>query len=96
MALEGGAGHSFGGATLRQEYALQLFRAPLILHQRVRTLLGQSLAFARRTGAPHGLVPFRTRKLKVVLDTRATSWAGVRSRTPTTCWPTGSPSWHVH
>jgi transposase len=42
---------------------LQLFRARLILHERVRTLFGQSLAFARRTGY------FRTRKLKVVLDT---------------------------
>jgi Transposase DDE domain len=40
-----------------------LFRARLILHERVRTLFGQSLAFARRTGY------FRTRKLKVVLDT---------------------------
>jgi Transposase domain (DUF772)/Transposase DDE domain len=42
---------------------LQLFRARLILHERVRTLFGQSLAFARRTGY------FCTRKLKVVLDT---------------------------
>jgi hypothetical protein len=42
---------------------LQLFRARLILHERVRTVFGQSLAFARRTGY------FRTRKLKVVLDT---------------------------
>jgi hypothetical protein len=40
-----------------------LFRARLILHERVRTVFGQSLAFARRTGY------FRTRKLKVVLDT---------------------------
>jgi hypothetical protein len=42
---------------------LQLFRARLILHERVRTVFGQSLAFARRTGY------FRSRKLKVVLDT---------------------------
>jgi transposase len=42
---------------------LQLFRARLILHERVRTVFGQSLAFARRTGY------FQSRKLKVVLDT---------------------------
>ena len=42
---------------------LQLFRARLILHERVRTVFGRSLAFARRTGY------FRSRKLKVVLDT---------------------------
>jgi hypothetical protein len=42
---------------------LQLFRSRLILHERVRTVFGQSLAFARRTGY------FRSRKLKVVLDT---------------------------
>jgi hypothetical protein len=42
---------------------LQLFRARLILHERVRTVFGQSLAFARRTGY------FRSRKLNVVLDT---------------------------
>src|SRR5215213_5867958 len=41
---------------------LQLFRARLLLHERVRTVFGQSLAFARRTGY------FRSRKLKVVLD----------------------------
>ena len=40
-----------------------MFRARLILHERVRTVFGQSLAFARRTGY------FRSRKLKVVLDT---------------------------
>jgi Transposase DDE domain/Transposase domain (DUF772) len=42
---------------------LQLFRARLIIHERVRTLFGQSLTFARRTGY------LRSRKLKVVLDT---------------------------
>jgi len=42
---------------------LQLFRARLILHERVRTIFQKSLAFARRTGY------FRSRKLKVVLDT---------------------------
>jgi Transposase domain (DUF772)/Transposase DDE domain len=42
---------------------LQLFRSRLILHERVRTVFGQSLAFARRRGY------FRSRKLKVVLDT---------------------------
>jgi hypothetical protein len=42
---------------------LQLFRARLIIHERVRTVFGQSLAFARYTGY------FHSRKLKVVLDT---------------------------
>jgi len=40
-----------------------LFRARLILHERVRAIFQKSLAFARQTGY------FRTRKLKVVLDT---------------------------
>ena len=42
---------------------LQLFRARLILHERVRTVFEQSLAFARRTGY------FRHRRIRVVLDT---------------------------
>jgi Transposase DDE domain/Transposase domain (DUF772) len=42
---------------------LQLFRARLILHERVRAILQNSLVFARRTGY------LRSRKLKVVLDT---------------------------
>jgi hypothetical protein len=42
---------------------LQLFRARLVLHEQVRTVFQQSLTFARQTGY------FRTRKLKVVLDT---------------------------
>jgi hypothetical protein len=42
---------------------LQLFRAHLIVHERVRTVFQKSLDFARRTGY------FRSRKLKVVLDT---------------------------
>ncbi len=42
---------------------LQLFRAHLILHDRVRAVFRRSLDFARRTGY------FRGRKLKVVLDT---------------------------
>jgi len=42
---------------------LQLFRARLILHERVRTVFQQSLAFARRTGY------FRHRKIRAVLDT---------------------------
>jgi transposase-like protein DUF772/DDE family transposase len=42
---------------------LQLFRARLVLHERVRTVFQQSLTFARQTGY------FRTRKLKVMLDT---------------------------
>jgi len=42
---------------------LQLFRARLIIHERVRTVFKRSLAFARQTGY------FRSRKLKVVVDT---------------------------
>jgi hypothetical protein len=42
---------------------LQLFRARLVLHQRVRAVFEQSLAFARQTGF------FRASKIKVVLDT---------------------------
>jgi hypothetical protein len=41
---------------------LRLFRARLILHERVRAIFQKSLAFARQTGY------FRSRKLKVVLD----------------------------
>jgi transposase len=42
---------------------LQCFRAQLILHDQVRTVFQQSLAFARQTGY------FRHQKIKVVLDT---------------------------
>ncbi len=42
---------------------LQLFRAHLILHERVRAIFQKSLDLARQTGY------FRSRKLKVVLDT---------------------------
>jgi hypothetical protein len=42
---------------------LQLFRAHLILHERVRAVFRKSLDFARQTGY------FRSRKLKVVVDT---------------------------
>ena len=42
---------------------LQLFRAHLILHDKVRAIFQRSLAFARQTGY------FRSRKLKTVLDT---------------------------
>ncbi len=42
---------------------LQLFRAHLILHDRVRAVFRRSLDFARRTGY------FRSRKLKLVMDT---------------------------
>ena len=63
---------------------LQVFRAQLILHEQVRAVFQQSLAFARRTGY------FRSAQGSRPRWTRATSWAGARSRTPTTCWPTGS------
>ncbi len=42
---------------------LQLFRAHLILHDQVRAVFQRSLEFARQTGY------FRSRKLKLVLDT---------------------------
>ncbi len=42
---------------------LQLFRARLIIHERVRAVFQKSLSFARHTGY------FRSRRLKVVLDT---------------------------
>jgi hypothetical protein len=42
---------------------LQLFRAQLVLHDQVRAVFQQSLAFARRAGY------FRARKVTVVLDT---------------------------
>ncbi len=42
---------------------LQLFRARLIIHERVRAVFQKSLNFARHTGY------FRSRRLKVVLDT---------------------------
>ncbi len=42
---------------------LQLFRTRLVLHEQVRTVFQQSLAFARRTGY------FRHRKIRAVLDT---------------------------
>ena len=42
---------------------LQLFRARLIIHERVRTVFKKSLDFAHQRGY------FRSRKLKVVLDT---------------------------
>jgi hypothetical protein len=42
---------------------LQLFRAHLIIHERVRALFQKSLTFARQTGY------LRSRRLKVVLDT---------------------------
>src|ERR687897_2736911 len=42
---------------------LQLFRARLIIHEQIRTVFQRSLGFARHTGY------FRSRRLKVVLDT---------------------------
>jgi hypothetical protein len=49
---------------------LQLFRAHLIVHERVRAVFQESLGFARRTGY------LRSRKLKVVLDTSHTVGRG--------------------
>ena len=65
---------------------LQLFRARLIIHERVRTVFQKSLNFAPRTGY------FRSRKLKVVLDTSYILGRGAVSRTRTTCWAMASGS----
>src|SRR5215216_7797541 len=58
---------------------LQLFRARLIIHERVRTVFQKSLDFARRTGY------FQSRKLSRSCWTPDTYWVGGRLRTPTTC-----------
>jgi hypothetical protein len=65
---------------------LQLFRARLVLLERVRTVFQKSLTFARRTGYFPGTVRSGW------CWTPATSWVEGRSRTPTTCWATGSGS----
>ena len=63
---------------------LQVFRAQLILHGKVREVFESSLRLARESGC-----------LQRAWDagggwTRPTSWGGARSRTPTIYWPTGS------
>ena len=63
---------------------LQLFRAHLIVHERVLALFQKSLDSLRQRGY------FQSRKLKVVLDT--SYWVEGRLRTPTTCWVMGSRS----
>jgi transposase len=64
----------------------RLFRARLVLHERVRTVFGQSLAFARRAGY------FRHRKIRAVLDTSHILGGGAVKDTPTTCWAMESGS----
>ena len=87
-ALEGGAGRRPGGAALRQEHPAAVPGAPGPPRAGAGGLR-KSLAFARQTGY---LRSARSRPCW----TPATSWAGARSRTPTTCWPTGSPMLAAH
>ena len=62
---------------------LQVFRAQLILHGKVREVFESSLRLARESGCLKG------RGMRVALDT--TNILGrARSRTPTIYWPTGS------
>jgi transposase len=70
---------------------LQEFRAQLIVHGEQAAIFKKSLELAKRRGK------FRrrdgeARKLKVALDTTNILGRGGQSRTPTTCWPTGSSS----
>src|SRR5215213_513171 len=62
---------------------LQMFRARLIIHERMQTVFRKSLTslVIRATSGAAGSRSFWT---------PPTSWAGERSRTPTTCWPMGS------
>ena len=70
---------------------LQLFnQARLILHERVRSRSFKGAWPSRAGRATSGVASSRS------FWTPPTSWAGERSRTPTTCWPMGSLVWHVH
>ena len=62
---------------------LQLFRAQLILHDRVRAVFQRSLQFARQTGCLKG------RRMKVAVDTTYI-WAGDNRRSRWSGhWPNG-------
>ena len=61
---------------------LQVFRAQLILHDKVREVFESSLRLARESGC------LKRRSMRVALDTTNILGRGA-VRTLTTCWPTG-------
>ena len=63
---------------------LQVFRAQLILHDKVREVFESQPETGPGVGLPERAAGCGWHW------TRPTSWAGARSRTPTTYWPTGS------
>jgi Transposase domain (DUF772) len=69
---------------------LQLFRARLILHERMQTVFRKSLDFARYTGF------FRSRRMKVVLDSSYILGRGALKDTYNLLWPTGSSCCQAH
>jgi hypothetical protein len=66
---------------------LQLFRAHLIVHERVLALFQKSLDFARQTGY------LRSPKIKVVLDASYILGRGAVKDTLNLLWAMGSGSW---
>ena len=66
---------------------LQLFRAQLILHDRVRAVFQRSLQFARQTGCLKG------RRMKVAVDT---TYILGRGAVKDTYKPTASSRWSGH
>ena len=65
---------------------LQLFRAHLIVHERVRTVFQRRVWTSRAGQATSGVASSRS------FWTPPTYWVGGRLRTPTTCWAMGSRS----
>ncbi len=65
---------------------LQVFRAQLILHDRVREVFESSLRLARESGY------LKRRSMKVALDTTNILGRGAVRDFPTICWPTVSSS----
>ena len=66
---------------------LQLFRARLVIHERMQTVFRKRAWTSLAIQATSGAAGSRS------FWTAPTSWAGERSRTPTICWPTGSSCW---
>lgn len=62
---------------------LQCFRAQLILHEKMQEVFVRSLDLARARDLLQGRACRQ-------YGTQPPSWAGVRPRTPTTCWRTAS------
>jgi hypothetical protein len=69
---------------------LQLFRARLLIHERVQTVFRKSLEFARHTGY------LRSRRLKVVLDTTYLLGRGAVKDTYNLLADGITPGWHEH